>query len=48
MPKSVYRYIWNVSGRQQVVLCLMTGVVVGLSAAPLEIQRRIVDDAFGA
>ncbi len=48
MPKSVYGYIWKVSGRQQVTLCLLTGVVIGLSAAPLELQRRIVDDAFGA
>jgi ABC-type multidrug transport system fused ATPase/permease subunit len=48
MPKSVYGYIWSVSGRQQVILCLLTGVVVALSAAPLELQRRIVDDAFGA
>lgn len=48
MPKSVYGYIWRVSGRQQVILCLMTGVVVALSAAPLELQRRIIDDAFGA
>jgi ABC-type multidrug transport system fused ATPase/permease subunit len=48
MPKSVYAYIWRVSGRQQVILCLLTGVVVALSAAPLELQRRITDDAFGA
>jgi ABC-type multidrug transport system fused ATPase/permease subunit len=48
MPKSVYGYIWRVSGRQQVILCLLTGVVIALSAAPLELQRRITDDAFGA
>ena len=48
MPKSVYRYIWAVSGRRQIVLCALTGVVVGLSALPLELQRRIINDAFGA
>jgi ABC-type multidrug transport system fused ATPase/permease subunit len=48
MPKSVYAYIWRVSGRQQVMLCLLTGAVIALSAAPLELQRRITDDAFGA
>jgi ABC-type multidrug transport system fused ATPase/permease subunit len=47
MPKSVYGYIWTVSGHQQVILCLLTGVVVALTAAPLEVQRRIIDDAFG-
>ncbi len=47
MPKSVYRYIWRVSGRRQVALCLLTGVVVALSALPLELQRRIINDAFG-
>ena len=32
MPKSVYGYVWSVSGRQQVILCLLTGVVVALTA----------------
>jgi ABC-type multidrug transport system fused ATPase/permease subunit len=48
MPRSVYRYIWDVSGRRQIALCTLTGVVIALSAAPLELQRRIVNDAFGA
>jgi ABC-type multidrug transport system fused ATPase/permease subunit len=47
MPRSVYRYIWSVSGRRQIALCALTGVVVGLSALPLELQRRIINDAFG-
>ena len=47
MPKFVYRYIWRVSGNRQVVLCVLTGIVIALTAAPLELQRRIVDDAFG-
>lgn len=48
MPELVYRYIWDVSARRQIILCLLTGCVVALSAAPLELQRRIVDVAFGA
>ena len=47
MPKYVYQYIWSVSGRRQVMLCVLTGIVVALTAAPLELQRRITDDAFG-
>ena len=47
MPKYVYQYIWSVSGRRQIMLCILTGIVVALTAAPLELQRRITDDAFG-
>jgi ABC-type multidrug transport system fused ATPase/permease subunit len=48
LPASVYRYIWSISARRQIVLCLLTGVVVLLTAAPLELQRRITNDVFGA
>ena len=47
MPKYVYQYIWRVTGRRQVMLCALTAIVVALTAAPLELQRRIVNDAFG-
>jgi ABC-type bacteriocin/lantibiotic exporter with double-glycine peptidase domain len=46
MPRLLYRYIVQTTGRQQLWLCLLTGVVVLLSWAPLELQRRIVDDAL--
>lgn len=46
MPRLLYRYIVQTTGRQQLLLCLLTGVVVLLSWAPLELQRRIVDDAL--
>ncbi len=46
MPRFLYRYILQTTGRQQLHLCLLTGVVVLLSWAPLELQRRIVDDAI--
>ena len=38
--------IWQTSGRQQIVLCILTLVVSFLTAAPLELQRRIVDHAL--
>jgi ABC-type multidrug transport system fused ATPase/permease subunit len=45
MPKSLFVFIWRVSGRKQIVLCALTIAVALLTAAPLELQRRIVDDA---
>jgi ABC-type multidrug transport system fused ATPase/permease subunit len=45
MTRSLYRFIWEVSGRDQLRLCLLTGIVVGLTMVPLELQRRIVNDA---
>ncbi len=47
MPRLVYQYIWSVTGQRQVTLCILTAIVVALTAAPLELQRRITDDAFG-
>ena len=45
MPNSLYAYIYKVSGRQQLRLCLFTLVVFPLTLAPLELQRRIVNHA---
>ena len=42
MLKSVYAYIWRVSGRQQVILCLLTAVVVALAAAPFAVGGWLV------
>ena len=47
MVKDLYRYIWNVSARQQVVLSLLSTGVFLLELAPLELQRRIVNAAVG-
>lgn len=46
MPKSLYRYIWRVSGPQQVRLTLLTLLIFPLTLLPLELQRRIVDQAI--
>jgi len=46
MPQSLYRFIWQSSRRQQVWLVLLTLLVAPMSMIPLELQRRIVDDAI--
>lgn len=47
MPRSIYRYIWKVSAHGQVVICLLSAVVIPLATVPLDLQRRMVDDALG-
>lgn len=48
MPPTLYAYIWQNSRRGQVVLSVLTVLVSFLTALPLELQRRIVDDALPA
>jgi ABC-type bacteriocin/lantibiotic exporter with double-glycine peptidase domain len=43
--KDLYRYVWKVSGRDQVILSILSVVLFLLELAPLELQRRIVNDA---
>ena len=45
-PPTLFGYIWRASGRHQLVLCLMSVAVFLLSTVPLELQRRIVNDAI--
>jgi ABC-type multidrug transport system fused ATPase/permease subunit len=45
--RSLYRYVWRMSGRHQAWLSLLAALVAGLSMAPLELQRRLVNDAVG-
>jgi ABC-type bacteriocin/lantibiotic exporter with double-glycine peptidase domain len=45
--RQLYRWVWRSSGRQQVRLGLLTALVFPLSMLPLELQRRMVDDALG-
>ena len=47
MPQTIFGYVWQVSRRHQVGLCLLSATVFLLSAVPLELQRRIVNDAIG-
>ncbi len=46
ISKSFPRFIWRTSGSHQIWLATLSAIVFGLTAAPLEIQRRIVNDAF--
>lgn len=46
MPKHLYTYVWKISRRQQIRLCALTIFIFPLSLAPLELQRRIIDDAI--
>jgi len=43
--KELYRYIWKVSARGQVILSALSVAVFLLELAPLELQRRIVNGA---
>ncbi len=46
LPSSLFGYVWRFTGRHQVALAAMSIMVFALSAAPLELQRRIVNDAI--
>jgi ABC-type multidrug transport system fused ATPase/permease subunit len=47
LPKTLLGYIWKASARHQLGLCTLSVTVFLLSAVPLELQRRIVNDAIG-
>lgn len=44
--RSLYRYIWTNSRKQQLIICALTMSISPLPMAYLELQRRIVDDAL--
>lgn len=44
--RSLLRYVWRMSGYHQVGICLLALTVAGLSMAPLELQRRIINGAI--
>lgn len=43
--RDFYRYIWNVSGRHQVLLSLLAVGLFAVQLVPLELQRRIINHA---
>jgi ABC-type bacteriocin/lantibiotic exporter with double-glycine peptidase domain len=47
LPARLYHYIWNISGRAQIALALLSVFIFLLDLVPLELQRRIVNDAIG-
>src|SRR5580704_14808120 len=44
--KGLYGYIWAISGRAQILLALLSVFIFLLDLVPLELQRRIVNDAI--
>ncbi len=48
MPETLFGYIGRTSGKHQVALAALSVLVFALSAVPLELQRRIVNDAIYA
>ncbi len=46
MPSSLARYVWKISGGDQIWLAIITLGVVILSMVPLELQRRTINDAI--
>ena len=44
MPRTIFGYVLRYTGRHQVALALLSAAVFFLSATPLELQRRIVND----
>ncbi|MDR6951194.1 ABC-type multidrug transport system fused ATPase/permease subunit [Ancylobacter sp. 3268] len=46
MPRSLFRFVWKTSGWHQFSLVVMSLMVLAADVAPLEIQRRIINDAF--
>ncbi len=47
LPRTLFGFVWKTSGRHQVLLATLSVAVFLLSAVPLELQRRIVNDAIG-
>src|SRR5471030_3390819 len=46
LPKTIMGYVLRTSGRHQIGLAVLAAGVFGLTSVPLEIQRRIVNDAI--
>ncbi|HSH99532.1 MAG TPA: ABC transporter ATP-binding protein [Reyranella sp.] len=46
LPQTMMGFVLRCSGRHQVALALLSAGVFGLSSVPLELQRRIVNDAI--
>jgi len=44
MIRDLYRYVWTVSSRNQILLSLLAVALFLLELVPLELQRRIVND----
>jgi len=45
--KRIYQFVWKQTASQQIVVCLIALLTLPLTLAPMELQRRIIDDAVG-
>lgn len=46
LPQGLYTFVWRWTGRQQVVLIILSSIVFPLTLVPLELQRRIINEAI--
>lgn len=46
LSRALYLYVWRASRSKQLWICVLTMVLSPLAMVPLELQRRIVDDAI--
>src|SRR5690349_20192939 len=46
LPRTIMGYVVRSSGRHQIALAVLSAAVFGLSSVPLELQRRVVNDAI--
>ncbi len=46
LEPSLYGFIWQISSRNQIQLCILAAALLPLSLLPLELQRIIVDDGI--
>jgi ABC-type multidrug transport system fused ATPase/permease subunit len=46
LSKALFLYVWRTSRSRQIAICLLTMLLPPLYTIPLELQRRIVDDAL--
>jgi ABC-type multidrug transport system fused ATPase/permease subunit len=48
LSRALYLYVWRTSRSKQIAICVLTMILAPLSAVPLELQRRVFDDALSA
>jgi len=46
VPQSLYGFIWRISGSHQILVTLLSILLFAIGTSSIEVQRRIVDDAF--
>src|SRR5579872_7327108 len=44
---NLFLYVYWMSGRQQVLICVLACIIAAMETVPLELQRQIVNRAIG-